>query len=108
MLYPEQKRTLWQRLGRCYPLVMEVVPLFLVGLTVHLVASNYSTLPDTIPSHFNAQGVSDDWASTNTIFLYRVIVFPIYIFLSILTACMSAVKDPKSLSLPAITEAKAE
>lgn len=114
MLYPEQKKTLWQRLGRCYPTPLELVPLLLLGLMICLVLSNYSTLPDTIPTHFNAQGVADDWGSKNTIFLFPAIALPIHILLSSITAGISLAKDPKSLiNLPdrtkaAITEAKAE
>ncbi len=114
MLYPEQKKTLWQRLGRCYPTPLELVPLLLLGLTIYLVLSNYSTLPDTIPTHFNAQGVADDWGSKKTIFIFPAIAFPIYILLSVITACISLAKDPKSLiNLPdrtkaAISEVRAE
>jgi uncharacterized membrane protein len=114
MLYPEQKKTLWQRLGRCYPTPLELVPLLLFGLTIYLVLSNYSTLPDTIPTHFNTQGVADDWGSKTTIFIFPAIAFPIYILLSVITACISLAKDPKSLiNLPdrtkaAISEVRAE
>lgn len=88
--------------------------MLLLGLMIYLVLSNYSTLPDTIPTHFNAQGAADDWGSKKTIFLFPAIAFPIYILLSVITAWMSLAKDPKSLiNLPDrakadITEAKAE
>ena len=114
MLYPEQKKSLWKRLGRCYPLQLELVPLLLLGLTIYLVFSNYSTLPETIPSHFNARGVADDWASKKTIFFFPAIVVPLYVFLSMFDAWISLVKDPKSLiNLPdrakeAISETRAE
>jgi uncharacterized membrane protein len=114
MLNHEPKKPLWQRMGRCYPLQLELVPLLLLGLTIYLVLSNYSTLPDTIPSHFNAQGVADDWGSKKTIFFFPALVVPLYVFLSLFTAWISLVKDPKSLiNLPdrtkaAISEARAE
>ena len=101
-------------MGRCYPLQVELVPLLLLGLTIYLVLSNYSTLPDTIPSHFNAQGVADDWGSKKEIFFFPAFVVPLYVFLSLFTAWISLVKDPKSLiNLPdrtkaAISEASAE
>lgn len=114
MLYPEHKESLWQRLGRCYPLLLELIPLLLLGLTVYLVLSNYSALPDTIPTHFDARGVADDWGSKSTILVFPAIAFPVYLFVSILTAWMSLAKDPKSLiNLPdrnkaAISPEKAE
>jgi uncharacterized membrane protein len=114
MVYQEQKKSLRQRLGRCYPLQIELVPLLLLGLTTYLVLSNYSTLPDTIPSHFNTQGVADDWGSKKTIFLFPAVVVPLYVFLSLFDAWISLVKDPKSLiNLPdrtkaAVSEATAE
>ena len=114
MLNHEPKKPLWQRTGRCYPLQIELVPLLLLGLTIYLVLSNYSTLPDTIPSHFNAQGVADDWGSKKAIFFFPAFVVPLYVFLSLFTAWISVTKDPKSLiNLPdrtkaAISEARAE
>jgi len=106
MLYQEQKNSLWQGLGRCYPLQIELVPLLLLGLTICLVLSNYSTLPDTMPSHFNAQGVADDWGSKKAIFFFPALVVPLYVFLSLLNAWISLVKDPKSLiNLPDRTKA---
>jgi uncharacterized membrane protein len=114
VLYPEHEKSLWQRLGRCYPLQIELVPLLLLGLTIYLVLSSYSTLPDTIPSHFNAHGVADDWGNKKTIFFFPAIAFSLHIFLSLLTSWISLVKDPKSLiNLPdrakaAISEARAE
>jgi uncharacterized membrane protein len=114
MLYPEQKKSLWQRLGRCYPLQIELVPLLLLGMAIYLVLSNYSTLPDTIPSHFNAQGVADDWGSKKTILFFPAFSVPLYVFLTVFNAWISLVKDPKSLvNLPdrakaAMSEAKAE
>lgn len=114
MQYPEQKKSLWQRLGRCYPLQLELVPLLLLGLTIYLVLSNYSTLPDTIPSHFNAQGVADDWGSKKTVLFFPAFSVAFYVLLTVFNAWISLVKDPKSLiNLPdrtkaAISEAKAE
>ena len=114
MLYPERKKSLRQRLGRCYPLQFELVPLLLLGLTIYLILSNYSTLPDTIPSHFDARGVADDWGSKKTIFFFPAVVVPLYVFLCLFDAWISLVKDPKSLiNLPdrtkaAISEAGAE
>ncbi len=114
MLNRESRTSLWQRLARCYPLVLEVIPLLLLLLTIYLVFSNYSTLPDAIPSHFNGQGMADDWGSKKTIFLFPAVVVPLYVFLSLFTAWISLVKDPKSLiNLPdktkaAISEARAE
>lgn len=114
MLRRQQRDSLCQRLGRCYPLQIELVPLLLMGLTVYLVLSNYSTLPDNIPSHFNAQGVADDWGSKRTIFVFPACSVALYVFMSVFTAWISLVKDPKSLiNLPdrakeAISEARAE
>ena len=114
MVYQEQKKSLLQRLGRCYPLQIELVPLLLLGLTIYLVLSNYSTLPDTIPSHFNAQGVADDWGSKKSIFVFPALAVPIYVVFSALNGWISLAKDPKSLiNLPdrakaAISEARAE
>ena len=106
MLHQEQRDSFWQRLGRCYPLQIELVPLLMLGLMVYLILRNYSTLPDTIPTHFNAQGAADDWGSKGMLLLFPAISVPLYIFLTVFNAWISVVRDPKSLiNLPSQTKA---
>ncbi len=114
MLQPNQPSSLGQRLGRCYPLSLELIPLFLIGLTVYLLAANYSSLPDTIPTHFGASGTADDWGSKSTIFIFPAMAVSLYVLTSALNAWFAVVKDPKSLiNLPVemkarLTDAQAE
>lgn len=93
---------MWQKLSKCYPPQLELIPLLLVVLTFYVALSNYSALPDTIPIHFNIQGIPDDWVSKNTIFLFPGLTAFIYILFTFLNIWFAIVKDPKSLiSLPA-------
>ena len=107
MSYSNERPSIWQRLGRCYPLSLELIPLFLLGLTVYLVAANYSSLPDTIPTHFGVSGTADDWGSKSTIFLLPALAVPLYFLMSVFNAWFALVKDPKSLiNLPGEMKAR--
>jgi len=63
--------------------------------------SNYSTLPDKIPFHFNSQGVPDDWANKNLVFLYPGLSAFVYILMTILNVLLAITKNPMSfINLP--------
>ncbi|MGF1556688.1 DUF1648 domain-containing protein [Paucihalobacter sp.] len=44
----------------------------------------YQSLPDIIPTHFNAAGIADDYGSKNTLFIIPSVATGIYILLFIL------------------------
>ena len=93
---------MWQKLSKCYPPHFELIPLVLLVFTVYLALSNYGALPDTIPTHFNAQGIADDWGSKSTLFITLGLNAFIYILFTTLNIWFAVVKDPRSLiSLPA-------
>ncbi|MCB0527853.1 MAG: DUF1648 domain-containing protein [Saprospiraceae bacterium] len=52
---------------------LDIFSLLFVALSVALVATYYSDLPDTIPTHFNGAGKVDGYGSKNTIFLLPVL-----------------------------------
>lgn len=102
----EPSESLWQKLGRCYPLSLELVPLLLLALAVYWVASNYSALPTVIPTHFDAQGTVDGWGGKGTLLVLPVVSIGVYVLLTAIGAAMSLVKDPRSLiNLPAKSKA---
>lgn len=88
---------MWQKLSKCYPLTLELIPIFLLVLAIYIALSNYSTLPDKIPIHFNSQGVPDDWANKNWVFLYPGLSAFVYILLTILNVLFAIMKNPMSL-----------
>ena len=88
---------MWQKLSRCYPPRLELIPLVLLALAIYLTLSNYATLPDTIPTHFNEQGIADDWGSKTTIFFILGLNAFIYILFTTLNICFAVVRDPRSL-----------
>ena len=93
---------MWQKLSRCYPPHLELIPLVLLALTIYLVLSNYATRPDTIPTHFNEQGIADDWGSKGTIFFLMGLNVLIYVLFTALNIWFAVVRDPRSLiNLPA-------
>ena len=93
---------MWQKLSKCYPPHFELIPLVLLVFTIYLALSNYATLPDTIPTHFNAQGLADDWGSKSTLFIILGLNAFIYILFTTLNIWFAVVKDPRPLiNLPA-------
>jgi len=93
---------MWQKLSRCYPPRLELIPLVLLALTIYLALSNYATLPDTIPTHFNERGIADDWGSKSAIFFLLGLNALIYILFTTLNIWFAVVRDPRSLiNLPA-------
>lgn len=110
----EQRPSRWRRLGRCYPLLLEIAPLLLLALTVYLVISSYSTLPASIPTHFDVRGRVDGWGGKGTLILLPAVSFSGYVMMTAVSAAISLAEDPKSLiNLPdkrkaAITQARAE
>ena len=88
---------MWQKLSKCYPPHLELIPLFLLAFTIYLALSNYATLPDTIPTHFNAQGIVDGWGGKNTIFFLLGLNALIYILFTVINVAFAAVRDPRSM-----------
>jgi len=98
---------MWQKLGRCYPPQLELIPLFLLVLTLYLALSNYAALPDSIPTHFNAQGIADDWGSKDTILIILGLNAFIYVLLTAINIGFAVVRDPRVLiNLPARWKAR--
>ncbi|MDD4875946.1 MAG: DUF1648 domain-containing protein [Dehalococcoidales bacterium] len=88
---------MWQKLSKCYPIRLELIPLFMLAFTLYIALSNYTTLPEIIPTHFNGQGTPDDWGSKNTIFLLLGLNIFIYLLFTVLNIAFAVIKDPRSL-----------
>jgi len=106
---------MWQKLSKCYPPRLELISLLLLALTFYVALSNYAALPESIPTHFNAQGIPDDWGNKGAIFLFPTLAaLLIFLPMTFLNIWLAIVDDPKRLiSLPkkrmeALTEAQAE
>jgi uncharacterized membrane protein len=92
---------MWQKIGKYYPPQLELIALFLLALTFYLVFSSYTTLPESIPTHFNLQGLPDDWGSRNELFIFPAISIFIYALLTIVSLIMANAKDPRRyINLP--------
>jgi len=92
----------WQKLSKCYPPLFELIPLLLLVFTVYLALSNYATLPDTIPTHFNARGIADDWGSKSTLLVILGLAAFLYILFTLLNFYLAIARDPRALiNLPA-------
>jgi uncharacterized membrane protein len=105
---------MWEKLSRCYPPQLELVSLFLLILAFYIALSNFSLLPDVIPTHFDAGGNPDDWSNKRTIFHLPIISAVIFSLLTALSVLLAIVDNPKRfINLPrktkeALTKAQAE
>lgn len=88
---------MWQKLSKCYPPILELIPIFLLVLAIYIAFSNYSALPERIPIDFNSQGIAEDWANKNMIFLYPGLGSFIYLLFTTLNIWFAVTKNPKSL-----------
>lgn len=92
---------MWQKMSKCYPPSFELIPLLLVFLGVYLVANSYPSLPDTIPTHFDLQGVPDEWDSKRDLFVFPIMGAGIYILMTVIGMLVAAGKDPRRfINLP--------
>jgi uncharacterized membrane protein len=105
---------MWQKFSKSYPLYLELIPLFLLLITFYLAWANYASLPDTIPTHFNAQGLPDEWGSRQSIFAFPAFGAFMYLLLTAFNIWLALVKNPKRyINLPKkrlenLTDAQAE
>lgn len=103
-----------QRLGKSYPVQLEAIPALLVLLGFYLAVSNYTTLPDRIPTHFDFRGVADEWGGRGSIWVSPAIGAGAYLMFTAIVLAFAAVADPmKLINLPqkrkaALTLAQAE
>ena len=88
---------MWQKLNKCYPPTLELIPVLLLLLVIYIAFSNYSALPDRIPIDFNSQGIAEDRANKNMIFLYPGLCVFIYLLFTALNIWFDVTKNPKSL-----------
>ncbi len=92
---------MWQKLRKSYPLQLELIALFLLVFTVYWVIANYASLPETIPTHFDFQGLPDKWGSKNEILVLPIMGALLYIVLTALNIILAVAKDPrKYINLP--------
>ena len=88
---------MWQKLNRCYPPTLELIPILLLVFTIYITFINYSALPERIPIDFNSQGIAEDWANKNMMFLYPGLGVFIYLLFTTLNIWFAVTKNPKSL-----------
>ncbi len=88
---------MWRRLAKCYPPELELISLFLLVLTFYLALSNYPTLPDTIPTHFDAGGKPDAWGGKSAVFIWPALSAFIYFLLTSVSIWFAIIKDPRKL-----------
>ena len=92
---------MWERWRRCYPLQLELFSLVLVFLCFYIAFSNYSSLPDQIPMHFNASGNPDDYGSKAWILSFPIASAVVFLLFTALNILFAAVKDPRRfINLP--------
>jgi uncharacterized membrane protein len=92
---------MWQKLRKSYPPQLELIALFVLVFTVYWVIANYAFLSETIPTHFNFQGIPDKWGSKNEILVFPIMGAFLYIVLTALNIILAVAKDfRKYINLP--------
>ena len=86
-----------KKLHNIVPIQLELIPLLLLLIIIWLTLGNYSSLPDTIPTHFNFEGRADGWGGKSEIFIITGTAVFTYLLLSGTGWALSVVKDPKTL-----------
>lgn len=59
-------------------IVLEILAVLGVGVMVYLVVDSWSTLPESIPTHFNVQGEPDSWGRKGTLLLLPIMGLGFY------------------------------
>jgi uncharacterized membrane protein len=91
-----------KKLSQIYPPYLELIGIFLLFLVAYLTWTAYPALPDTIPTHFDIQGLPDGWGSKNEILIFPLISLFIFLLLSGIIIAFLYIKDPKKMiNLPA-------
>ena len=92
---------MWQKLRKSYPPQLELIALFVLVFTVYWVIANYAFLSETIPTHFDFQGIPDKWGSKNEILVFPIMGVFLYIVLTTLNIIVAVAKDlRKYINLP--------
>ena len=92
---------MWQKLRKSYPPQLELIALLVLVFTVYWVIANYAFLSETIPTHFNFQGIPDKWGSKNEILVFPIMGAFLYIVLTTLNIILAVAKDlRKYINLP--------
>ncbi len=105
---------MWPKFSKSYPIHLELFPLFLLVITFYMAWANYASLPDTIPTHFNAQGLPDEWAGKQSIYSFPGFSAFMYLALTFFNIWLALVKNPRRyINLPKkrlenLTDAQAE
>ncbi len=55
--------------------------LFLFGYLI----INWSSIPEKIPSHFNASGVANAWSGKNTVLFVPIVCFAVYLLITVVS-----------------------
>ncbi len=79
--------------------VMEFLGWLTLGLLWGFTLFNYSTLPDNIPTHFNAAGQADSYGSKGTIFILPIIGTVLFIGLTVLNMFPHIFNYPKNITV---------
>jgi uncharacterized membrane protein len=86
-----------QKINKIYPLQIEFITLFLVFVIFYLTFSNYFSLPDRIPTHFDIHGLPDGWGNKNEILIYPITGFAVFALITGISLALAVTKNPKSL-----------
>ena len=65
--------------------ILELLAVIVLVIMFGYLISNWSSLPERIPSHYNAAGLIDGWGSKNSLLLFPVICLVMYMLLTVVS-----------------------
>ena len=64
--------------------LIEALALIMLGIFLGYVVYQYPKLPASIPTHFNASGIADDYGSKSSLIAFTVIALAIYVMMTLI------------------------
>lgn len=74
---------MWARISRFYHPWLELIPILMLGFILAYTVTNYSVMPERIPTHFGPSGQPDAWSSKGFWSVYLLVLIGWVVWLSL-------------------------
>jgi uncharacterized membrane protein len=68
-----------------YQKIIEIISITALLFTFIYLMINFSSIPERVPSHFNASGIADAWSDKNFVFFTPVAGLILYLFITVIS-----------------------
>jgi uncharacterized membrane protein len=81
-----------------YQKIIEIISITALLFTFIYLMINFSSIPERVPSHFNASGIADAWSDKNFVFFTPVAGLILYLFITVISFFPSVWNLPVALT----------